>query len=125
MDPPLTSYRDLKVWRLGMELSKIVYKYSADFRDRERYGLTSQMRRAATSLPANIAEGHGRDSTKEYQHHLSIARGSLAELETFLLLTRDLEYLAPDDTERALAMTDEFGRMLRGLQNSLRKKVTN
>jgi four helix bundle protein len=88
----VTSYQNLKVWQSGMELTKSVYLLSQHFPKHELYGLTNQMRRAAVSVPANIAEGHARDSTKEFLHHISIALGSLAELETLLALAKDLGY---------------------------------
>ena len=78
----IKSYRDLRVWQAGMDLVVRVYRLTQGFPTHELYGLTSQMRRAAVSIPSNIAEGHTRESSKEYLHHLSIAQGSLAELET-------------------------------------------
>jgi len=86
------SYRDLDVWELGMKLVREVYILTDTFPDREKYGLASQLRRAAPSVPSNIAEGHAKDSTKEYLRHLSIALGSLAEVETQLLLAESLDY---------------------------------
>ena len=80
------SYQDLKIWQLGMAMSKEVYLTTEQFPNHERYGITSQLRRAVTSIPANIAEGHARDSTKDYLRHRSIAIGSLAECETFFSL---------------------------------------
>lgn len=119
----ISSYRDLNVWQLGIELSKHVYTLTANFPKEELYGITSQIRRAVTSIPANIAEGHGRDSTKEFLRHLSIAMGSLAECETFLYLAVELEFMRESEVDEVLALFDEEGRMLRGLQRSLRSKV--
>ncbi len=82
------SYGELKVWQTGMQLSRQVYQLTRSFPNHEMYGLSGQMQRAAVSAPANIAEGHARNSTKQFLHHLSIARGSLAELETFLILAQ-------------------------------------
>jgi len=78
----IKNYRDLRVWQSGMDLVVMVYELSDKFPAKEMYGLTSQIRRAAVSVPSNIAEGHTRESTKEYLHHLSIAQASLAEVET-------------------------------------------
>ena len=86
----MKGYRELQVWRLGMELAKEVYLLTRGFPKHETYGLSSQMQRAAVSIPANIAEGHAKDSTKDYLRHLSIARGSLAELDTHLILAESL-----------------------------------
>jgi four helix bundle protein len=84
--------------------------------------LISQIERAAVSVPANIAEGHGRKHTGDYLHHLSMARGSLLELETHILITVRLGYLQPKETEGILGLTDEVGRMISGLIQRLRSK---
>lgn len=117
------SHHDLKVWRLGMDLTEAVYALTSTFPREETYGLTSQLRRAASSIPANIAEGNGRDSTKEYLRRLSIAVGSLCEVETFALLAIRLKYLTNEQSKLLLSMLDEEGRMLRGLQKSLRRTI--
>ena len=117
------SYRDLKVWQLGIAVSKEINLVTAAFPKHETYGITSQIRRAVTSIPANIAEGHGRDSTKEYLRHLSIAMGSLAECETFLYLALELGYVNQTVSDRIFDLLAEEGRMLRGLQQSLRSKL--
>lgn len=117
------SFRDLKVWRLGIELCRDVYQYTQQFPKEETYGLTSQIRRAATSVPANIAEGHARDSTKDYLRFLSISVGSLAEVETFLELAIALGYESRPNTESVLSKVGEERRMLRGLQRSPRAKL--
>ncbi len=88
------------------------------------YGLSSQMQRAAVSIPSNIAEGHGRDSTKEFLHFLSVALGSLFELETQLTLAGRLGYLDKGELENVLSRMDEISRMMRGLQKSLRSKLS-
>lgn len=87
------------------------------------YGLSSQIQKAAVSVPSNIAEGHARDSTKEFLHHLSISSGSLAELETQLILAERLTYVDKPTLESLLSKTDQLGRMLRGLQRALRAKL--
>lgn len=118
----IRSHRDLKVWQLGMEIVEAVYQLSSSYPKDETYGLTSQIRRAAVSVPANIAEGHARAFTKEYQRHLSIAVGSLAEVETYLDLCVRLGYSTADSAGTVQKMTDEERRMLRGLQRALQAK---
>ena len=117
------SYQDLKVWRLGIGIAESVYRLTAMFPKHELYGRSSQMQRAAVSVPSNIAEGSSRDSTREYLRHLSIAVGSLAELETQLIIALRLEYCAVEQQEVLSARIKEIGRMLSGLQRSLRAKL--
>jgi four helix bundle protein len=119
----LESYRQLKVWQLGMELSKDVYLLTENFPKREMYGLSSQVQRAAVSVPANLAEGHAKDSTKEFLRHISIAQGSLAETETHLLLAESLGYAKPDEIAKFLEKCGEERRMLSGLRRSLKAKL--
>ena len=118
-------YSDLQVWQKSMVLVKQVYQDTSPYPKDELYALTNQIRRAAVSIPSNIAEGHARDSTKEFLHHLSIALGSLAELETQLMLSRDLRYLPEDRLSPLLQQTNEIGKMIRGLQKALRKGLGN
>lgn len=92
MKPPLSSYQDLLVWQRSMGLVETVYRMTRELPVQEQWGLTAQMRRAAVSVPSNIAEGYGRHATGDYRHHLGIARGSLVELETQVLLCRRLEF---------------------------------
>jgi four helix bundle protein len=119
----IRSYRDLVVWQLGMNLVRSIYELTGPFPRDELFGLTSQLRRAAISVPSNIAEGDARDSRKEYLHHLSISLGSLAEVETQLLLASQLGYCPRETIDRVLMETNELGRKLRGLQKSLKAKV--
>lgn len=119
----IVSYKDLKVWQLGMALAAEVYQVSRAFPKAETYGLCSQLQRAAVSIPSNIAEGHARDSTKEFLHHLSIALGSLAELETQILLAHQFEYLTAESQTLILEKAEALGKMLRGLQKSLWAKL--
>ena len=119
----IQSHRDLTVWQLGMDLTEGVYQLTRAFPKDETYGLSSQVRRAAISVPANIAEGNARSSTKEYLHLLSIAVGSLAEVETYLDLALRLQYGNPTFVERLQGMVGEERRMLRGLQRALRAKL--
>jgi len=119
------SYRDLRVWQIGMELTKEVYLLTRVFPDCEKYGLTSQVQRAAVSIPANIAEGRARDSTKEFLRHLSIAQGSLAEVETHLMLAESLGYCRHDQIVTLLNRCSEEGKMLSGLQRTLKAKLSS
>ena len=121
MASEIRSHHDLKVWRLGMDLSEAVYELTKKLPKEETYGLTSQLRRAIVSIPANIAEGNGRESAKEYLRHLSFAIGSLCEVDTFLLLTVRLNYLSQQEVTPIQEKLEEEGRMLRGLQKSLRR----
>ena len=117
---PVDSHRDLLVWQKAMDLVVMCYETTRNFPDAERFGLTSQLRRAAVSIPANIAEGHGRKATKAFLNHLSIANGSLMELETHLMIAERLGYVAPDAIAPILCLSGKVGRMLSGLRKSLR-----
>jgi four helix bundle protein len=113
-------HHDLLVWQEGMTLVREVYGATADFPGHEVYGLTSQMRRAAVSVPSNIAEGAGRISSAEFLRFLSITRGSLCELETHILLTEDLGYF--QDSSSLLDRMERVFSLLGGLMNSLEKR---
>ena len=115
----LSSYRDLIVWQKSMDLAARIYDLTRHFPADERYGITSQMRRAASSIPANIAEGQARRSTGEFLQSLGITRGSLAELETFLLLSTKLDMTTPKNSERLLSDCTEISKMLNALIKSL------
>src|SRR5580658_2279131 len=104
-------YKDLLVWQKGMNLAKLVYKLTVRFPSEERYGLTSQMRRAAVSVPSNIAEGQARRGTNEFLQFLSIAEGSLAELDTQLSLSVELGFAQQVDVECSLKEIDELQKM--------------
>jgi four helix bundle protein len=119
----VNSYRDLIVWQRGMDIAASVYQMTESYPKDQLYGLRNQMQRAAVSIPSNIAEGHERDSTKEYLHFISISLGSLAELETQILLSERLNYLKPEDAKQLLALADEIGRMLRAIQRRLKAKL--
>ena len=115
----MAGYRELKVWRLAMELAEEIYKLCTEFTKHEIYGLTSQLQRAAVSVPSNIAEGQARNSSKEFNHSLGIARGSLAELETQIMLAQRLGYLTIEKMNPSLEKAEEIGKMLKGLQKSI------
>ena len=113
------SYRDLIVWQRSLDLAKQVYKSTRCFPREEIYGVTSQLRRAAVSVAANIAEGAERQTTGEYRQFLGISKGSLAELETILLVVRELGYADAAVVDNLLNGYKEVGRLLNGLLSSL------
>src|SRR5437870_11801156 len=115
----IRSFRDLRVWQAGIELVRLVYGMTSKYPRNETYGLASQMQRAAVSVPSNIAEGHARESTKEYHQHISIAQASLAELETQLEIARRLKYISEDELGLLLTKISALGRQLFALRNSL------
>lgn len=116
-------FRDLKVWQAAMQLATAVYALTPSFPKFEIFGLSSQMQRAAVSVPSNIAEGHARDSTKEFLRFISISMGSLAEIETQIILANQLNYIEESKLTELLELTGKVGRMLRGLQQSLKAKL--
>jgi four helix bundle protein len=113
------SYKELLIWQKGMSLAKFVYKLSARFPVDERYGLISQIRRAAVSVPSNIAEGQARHTTKEFLQFLSHAQGSLAEVETQLLLSVDLGFANQEMISTGLKEVYELQKMIRSVQRKL------
>lgn len=119
----IKSYQDLKAWQAAMDLAVECYKVTANFPDTERYGLINQIRRAEGSIAANIAEGHGRESTGAFIQFCRIAQGSLKELETHLLLSGRLGYLATDDANELLGKTSEIGKMMRSMIRSLQGRA--
>ncbi len=112
-------YRDLVAWQRAMELVDEVYEVSESWPSREQFGLIQQVRRSAVSVPSNIAEGNGRSGSREFRHHLSLAHGSLCEMETQLLIARRRQFTNDETIERTLRLSDEVGRLLRGLMRSL------
>jgi four helix bundle protein len=115
----LSSYRDLLAWQRAIDLVENVYSATESWPKSELFGLTSQVRRAAVSVPADIAEGQERFSTKEFIHHLSIARGSLLEVETHIIVTQRLRYLSTEVTSALLECSAEVSRLISGLSRSL------
>ena len=113
------NYSELIAWQRAMDFVEAVYKATQVFPREELYGLTSQIRRAVVSIPSNIAEGQGRGPTREFTHHLAIAYGSLCETQTQLLIANRLRYLTPDNYVTLFAQSQEVGRLLNGLINSL------
>ncbi len=120
----LRNYKDLVVWQKAYSLCLDVYKLTKQFPDEEKYGLTSQIKRAAVSIPSNIAEGYGRKTTKEYIQFLYIAYGSLCELETQLMLAKDLKYSRNMKEDTHVENLREVERMLKSLIKSLEKKIS-
>ena len=115
----MKSFRDLIAWQKSMTLVTQIYSITRDFPDDERFGLTSQIRRSAVSVPSNIAEGYGRNSTRDYVRFLQIASGSLYELQTQLEIGSNLGYLAGQNFQTALDSSNEVGRILSGLIRSI------
>lgn len=113
------SYRDLITWQKSLELARKVYLFTKSFPKDELYGLTSQARRASVSVPANIAEGHARNHRKEHVQFLGIAKGSLAELQTYFVLAEKLKFVEPSETEELVRDSEEVEKILAGLTNSL------
>ena len=113
------NYQELIVWQKAMDLVEEVYIASKGFPREEIYGLTSQVRRAAISIPSNVAEGQGRRTTPDFLRHLSIAYGSLREVETQVLIATRLSYLAQGKCQDVMKITGEVGRLLNGLMASL------
>ena len=121
--PKVKNYRDLLVWKQGIELVKLIYRITQQFPKEEIYGLTSQIRRCAVSIPSNIAEGHARDSLKEYIQFLSIAAGSLAELQTQLVIAKELSIGQIEFINEAEKLAESTLKMMRSLQRALKNKL--
>jgi four helix bundle protein len=119
----IRNYRDLRVWQMGMGLVEQIYKITAQFPKHEMYGLASQLQRCAVSIPSNIAEGHTRSHKKEYLQALSVAQGSLSELETQLEISTRLSYITEEVLEQLLQTTSSLGKQLYSLSNAIEKKV--
>ena len=117
------SYRDLKVWQKAMDLAEMIFTLTLRLPREQIYGMSAQMQRAANSAPSNIAEGHARDSTKEYLYFISVSLASIAELETQLLLCGRVKFLSENEVTKALSLSDEVGKMLRSIQRGLKEKL--
>jgi four helix bundle protein len=117
----IKSYRDLLIWQKGVAFVKKIYQETATFPDSERYGLTNQMRRAAVSIPSNIAEGQARQHSREFRQFLFTALGSIAELETQILISRDLAFLSEKSSQELLDGLVELQKMTRTLASRLAK----
>lgn len=121
--PPVQSYRDLIAWQKSLELVLEIYRCTEIFPRTETYGLVSQLRRAAISVPSNIAEGHERISTGEFRQFLGRALGSLMEIETQIIVAERLEYLDKEKSAQLLERTSEVGKVLNGLLRSLAARL--
>ncbi len=119
---PVKDYRELIVWQKAMDLVELVYRTTAKFPKEETYCLTSQMRRAAISVPSNIAEGQARSTTRDFLHFLVIAYGSLKEVETQVLIAERLGYIRDRQCGDLVRSTTEVARLISGLANALRKR---
>jgi len=119
----VNGFRELRVWQAGMDLVEQIYLISRAFPKHELYGLASQMQRAAISIPSNIAEGHARSYTKEYLHHIAIAQGSLAELQTQIEIAARLTYGEQEQFEHISELAAALSRQQRALRQPLEKKI--
>ena len=119
-----SDYKELQVWHKAIDLVVEIYKISKLLSKEETYGISDQIRRSAVSIPSNIAEGQSRNSIKEFIQFLSIARGSLAELETQLLICIKVNMLSEDNIAEAQNITTEVGKMIKGLMNKLNSQLT-
>lgn len=119
------NYRDLSVWQKAMSLTDQVFDVTANFPAEQKFVLVSQMQRSALSIPSNIAEGRSRHSQKDFIYHINIARGSLAELETQIILSHKRGYIRDQNCEALLLICNEITRMLFGLRSKLEKPNQN
>ncbi len=119
----ISNYRDLRVWQAGMDLVEQVYCLTRVFPGYEIYGLTSQMRRAAVSIPSNIAEGHTREHSREYLNHLSMAQASLAELQTQIEIATRLKYISREQAEPVFEQATALTKQLYALRNALARRA--
>jgi four helix bundle protein len=117
------SFKDLRVWQEAMRFTVEVYRATAQFPRHELYGLTNQLRRAAVSIPSNIAEGKGHRSDREFGNFLHHSRGSLSEVQTQLMIAKELQYISSEEAQRILASADAIGKSLNSLINSLRENA--
>ena len=120
---PIRDFEDLIAWQKSVDLITAVYRLTRQFPAEERYGLTSQLRKAAVSVASNIAEGNGRGTTKDYIHFLHTSRGSLYETRSLLIVSDRLQLASISRTDPVFLLADEVGRTLSGLHTSLRKRL--
>ncbi|MFZ1812140.1 MAG: four helix bundle protein [Candidatus Saccharimonadales bacterium] len=119
----ITSYRDMEVWRKSRELARMIYDKTSQFPSSEQFGITNQMRRAAVSIPSNIAEGFGRATAKEKSQFYHVAKGSLAELETQSYIASDIGYLDESDLEEIIQLASLTHRLLQGLIKANKERL--
>ncbi|MEO1007645.1 MAG: four helix bundle protein [Planctomycetota bacterium] len=120
----IRSFEDLQAWKLSVSLTTRVYRATAAFPSDERFGLVSQMRRSAVAVPSNIAEGWGRGQTRDYARFIRVARGSAYELQTQLLISSELGFVAAVDFEDLMSDVQQVGRVVSGLLRSIEAKLT-
>ena len=113
------SFRDLLVWQRAVQMSVVIYRLTANFPKEEVFGLTGQLRRAGVSVASNIAEGYGRSSTGEYKQFLGMARGSILEVQTQLVISRELDFGEVEARNRAVGLSEEVGKMLSAILKKL------
>ncbi len=118
----MKSFKELKVWQKGIELVEIVYKITATFPEEEKYGLSTQMRRAAVSIPSNIAERHLRKTAKDFKQFITIARGSCAELETQIIISYKLGFIQEDNFSNLSSKIEELSKMLSSFYSKINSK---
>lgn len=118
-----STFRDLRTWQEAMELAVATYRFTGKFPKHELYGLVSQLRRSAVSIPSNIAEGKGRHTDRDFISFLYYARGSLLELQTQVLIAQELQYLSKQETVELLELASKVGRSLSGLINALSERA--
>ena len=120
--PDVRTFRDLIAWQKGVRLSLLAYRLTKRFPDEEKFGMVSQMRRSAVSIPANIAEGYGRGRRAEYIRYLEIGRGSLFELQTYLELAQEMKWVDGEDLAAVARLADEVDRIVSALLRSLKRR---
>lgn len=120
---PINDYRDLEVWKRGMEIGKLVYQLTKELPREEQFGMTSQMRRASVSIPSNLAEGCCRQGNKEVLHFIRLAQGSLKEVATKLILSHEVRLTTPKRANLILQQTEFLGKQMTALPRSLRDKT--
>jgi four helix bundle protein len=123
VDKKVSTYKDLIVWQKSIALVTTVYSLTKTFPADEKFGIVSQINRAVVSVPTNIAEGWGRESSKNYIQFLRISRGSLMEVETLILISKNLNYLSEQDYSEINKQIDEVGKILQGLIKSIQQKI--
>jgi four helix bundle protein len=123
-EPAINSYRDLHVWQDGMALAEVCYRLAKELPREELFAMSSQIRRSASSIPANIAEGHGRENTQSFIQYLRIAQGSLKELETHLLLAERVGLLTEKQIEIPMDQCASLGKQIRSLIRSLQQRAS-
>ena len=124
MENRIKSYKDLIVWQKSIDLVSEIYSATKTFPNEEKFGIVNQLNRAVVSIPANIAEGWGRESSKNYLQFLRISRGSLMEVETLILISKNLKYIDEEKFKLISNKIEEVGKILQGLIKSIQQKIT-